>query len=243
VRYLEQARLGLSASRNLALASATQPVLAVTDDDCVPDGGWVAALADAIGREPVAGAVTGPILTLGPKPPGGFAISLRESRDAVEYSGDGIVPWGVGSGANFAARVEELRELGGWDQRLGTGSPGRAAEDADLVHRLLGAGALIRYEPAAVVRPEWQTRSRRLETHWSYGYGVGAMCGLCLARRERFVPRMLTAYCRHHLRLLLGGLRRGDRMRIAGHGRALASVAPGLAYGLRAGRRRSASVR
>src|SRR5215208_7777415 len=37
VRYFEQCRLGLSASRNLALAEATGDVLAVTDDDCFPD--------------------------------------------------------------------------------------------------------------------------------------------------------------------------------------------------------------
>ena len=39
-RYLEQPRLGLSASRNLALAEAAGDVLAVTDDDCVPDPAW-----------------------------------------------------------------------------------------------------------------------------------------------------------------------------------------------------------
>src|SRR2546428_9282024 len=44
-RYLEQPPLGLSASRNLALAVASGVVLAAPDDDCVPDPGWVTALA------------------------------------------------------------------------------------------------------------------------------------------------------------------------------------------------------
>lgn len=39
LQYLRQARLGLSASRNAALDAATQPVIAFTDDDCVPDRG------------------------------------------------------------------------------------------------------------------------------------------------------------------------------------------------------------
>src|SRR3954449_1140629 len=43
VQYVRQQRLGLSASRNAALAAATQPVIAFTDDDCVPDPGWGAA--------------------------------------------------------------------------------------------------------------------------------------------------------------------------------------------------------
>ena len=73
-RYLEQPRLGLSASRNLALASAATALLAVTDDDCAPHEGWVAALAAALTRDPVPAAVTGSIVALGPRPPGAHAV-------------------------------------------------------------------------------------------------------------------------------------------------------------------------
>lgn len=236
-RYLEQPRLGLSASRNLALGSAREAVLAVTDDDCVPDPSWLAAVANALERPPGPQAVTGPILPLGQGAPGTFAISLRESDIPVDHTGR-VIPWSVGSGGNFAARISVLRDCGGWDERLGTGSRGQAAEDADLLYRLLLAGAVVRYEPAAVVRHEWQTRARRLATRSSYGHGVGAMCGLWLARRDPYALRMLAAYARPHLRPLLGGLRRRDRARTAEHARALASVVPGLAYGLRAARQR-----
>lgn len=236
-RYLEQPRLGLSASRNLALASAREDVLAVTDDDCVPDDGWLTAVASAFERQPRPQAVSGPILPLGEGPPGTFAISLRESPTAVDHSSR-VVPWSVGSGGNFAARVPVLRDCGGWDERLGTGSGGQAGEDADLFYRLLLAGAVVRYEPAAVVRHEWQTRARRLATRSSYGHGVGAMCGLWLARRDPYALRMLAAYSRLHVRPLLGGLRRRDRARTEEHARALAGLLPGLAYGLRAARER-----
>jgi GT2 family glycosyltransferase len=235
VRYLEQPRLGLSASRNLSLASATEAVLAVTDDDCVPDPGWLAAVAQAIERQPAPTGVTGPVLPLGDGSPDTFAISLRESMNPVDHSGR-VIPWSVGTGGNFAARVSALRGCGGWDERLGAGSGGQAGEDAELFYRLLLDGAVIRYEPAAVVRHEWQTRERRWATRWSYGYGVGAMCGLRLARRDAYSLRMLAAFSRLHLRPLLGGLRRRDRVRISEHARALASLAPGLVYGLRAAR-------
>ena len=235
-RYLEQARLGLSASRNLALESAREGVLAVTDDDCVPDSGWLAAVAGAFEREPRPGAVTGPILPLGEGAPGTFAISLRDSDSAVDHSGR-VIPWSVGSGGNCAARVSLLRDCGGWDERLGTGSKGQAAEDADLFYRLLTVGAVVRYEPGAVVRHEWQTRARRLATRSSYGHGVGAMSGLWLARGDAYALRMLASYSRLHVRPLLGGLRRRDRASAEEHGRALAALVPGLAYGLRAARR------
>jgi GT2 family glycosyltransferase len=234
-RYVEQSRLGLSASRNLALAGATEAVLAVTDDDCVPDPAWLASVALALERSPTPGAVTGPVLPLGDGSADTFAISLRESAVATDHSGR-TIPWNVGSGGNFAARIPVLRGCGGWDERLGAGSDGQAGEDAELFYRLLLSGAVIRYEPSAVIRHEWQTRERRWATRWSYGYGVGAMCGLWLARRDVYALRMLAAYARLHVRPLLGGVRHRDRARVAEHARALASVAPGVVYGLRAAR-------
>ena len=232
LRYLEQERLGLSASRNLALRETATERLAVTDDDCVPDPGWVAGLEAGFEREPAPGAVTGRILPFGERPPGGHAVSLRESAETADHSGR-IVPWGVGSGANFAAPVALLRSMGGWNEGLGVGSRGRAAEDADLIYRLLIAGVTIRYAPDAVVRHAWQTPERRMASRWTYGFGVGAMCGMWLARRDRFAFTMLNAYARHHARLLLSGVRARDRFLVTGHTRALVSILPGLAYGLR----------
>lgn len=235
-RYVEQGRRGLSASRNLALRLATAPTLAVTDDDCAPDPGWLEAVAAAFERPPRPDAVSGPIHPLGEAPPGGFAISLRTSSEPVDHRGR-KQPWGVASGANFAAPVDLLRRHGGWDERLGAGSGGMAAEDAELVYRLLLAGAVVRYEPTAVVRHAWQTRERRLATRWSYGHGVGAFGGLALARRDGYAVRLLAGYGRPHARGLAAALvrRRGDA---AGeHARALASLVPGLVYGLRAASR------
>jgi O-antigen biosynthesis protein len=231
-RYLEQPRVGLSASRNLALEVAAQPLLAVTDDDCAPDFGWLAAVNAALERAPRPDAVTGPILPLGKRPPGTYPVSLRESRIGVDHVGR-VLPWAVGSGANFCAPVSLVRGVGGWDERLGAGSPGQAAEDSELILRLLDAGTTIRYEPDAVMRHEWQTREQRLASRWSYGYGIGAMCGMRLADRDRFGLRMLAGYARLHMRPLLGAMKRGDRGLASEHARALGSVAPGVLYGFR----------
>src|ERR1700737_1710967 len=81
--YLEQPRLGTSAARNLALPPASGVVLATIDDDCAPDPGGVSALAAAFERDPRPVAVTGPVLALGPRPPGSHAISLRTDARAV----------------------------------------------------------------------------------------------------------------------------------------------------------------
>ena len=233
--YVEHQRLGLSASRNLALGEAATELLAVTDDDCAPDPGWVAGIVAGAQRPPEPVAVTGPILALGERPPGGHALSLRESLEARDYRGR-MVPWGVGSGGNFAARVDALRSVGGWDERLGAGTRGMAAEDADLIYRLLLAGGIVRYEPAAVVRHAWSTEERRMETRWSYGYGVGTLSGIRLAQRDSFAWSMLKAYAVHHAKLLGSTIRNGEGHLARGHWRALVSLAPGLAYGWRSER-------
>jgi glycosyltransferase involved in cell wall biosynthesis len=232
-RYLEQERRGLSASRNLALASASRPILAVTDDDCAPEPGWVTAIARAFADGNRLAAVTGPIAPLGPQPQGTHPVSLRQSAAAAEHRWPAI-PWMVGSGANFAAPCSVLRANAGWDERLGVGSPGQAAEDADLIYRILKSGGVVRYEPAAVVQHEWQTLARRLATRRSYGYGVGALCGLWLRRGDLYALRMLASYTRLQLVRLAAAARRGDRDEMTQFRLALAGLAPGLAYGLRA---------
>lgn len=236
-RYLPQAKLGLSASRNLALRHATRRYLAVTDDDCAPDPGWLDALAAAFVWSPVPAAVTGSILALGPQPPGTYAVSLRSSDVVVDHAGP-VAPWVVGSGANFATETARLRRMGGWDERLGTGSPGRAAEDSELVYRYLRQRLLVRYDPAAVIRHEWQTVERRVATRWSYGFGVGAFLGLCARRGDAFLVWMLKSYAEHHARACLAAARHGDRALAWQHWRGLVSLIPGFSYGLRVGRRR-----
>lgn len=232
-RHVEQPRLGASAARNLALAVASGDVLATTDDDCAPDPGWVTAVAAAFDGDPKPAAVTGAVLPLGEQPPGTHAIALRTGTRAVDYRGR-MLPWIAGSGNNFSARRDVLRRHGGWDERLGPGSRAQAvAEDAELLYRILRDGEVVRYEPAAVVRHEWQTWAKRLATRSSYARGTGALCGLWFRRGDVFAVRMLAAYAKDHLMALAGAARRRDRGAAAEHMRALAGLLPGLLYGLR----------
>ena len=236
VRYIEQPRLGLSASRNLALACTQTTLLAVTDDDCAPHARWVEAIAGAFARAPAPAAVTGPIVPLGAQPPGTYAVSLRAAAAPTDHCGR-MLPWDAGSGANFAAAVAVLRACGGWDERLGVGSRGRAAEDADLLYRILRGGGVVRHEPEAIVAHEWQTWERRLATRSSYGFGVGALCGLWLRRGDPYALRMAAAYLRLHGRPLAAAALRRDRRAAREHARALRALAPGLLYGVTAPRR------
>jgi GT2 family glycosyltransferase len=233
VLYLEQPRVGLSASRNLALENSAGSIFAVTDDDCFPDPGWTEAIAAALTVDDLT-AVTGPILPPeGAPPPGMTATSMRPSRHTRLFSGR-VPPWAVGSGANFAARTVALRRIGGWDARLGVGTRGKAAEDCDILDRLLARGAIIRYDGRAVVHHAWQTAERRRATRWAYGFGIGAMAGMRLASRDSYGLRMLASYSKMHLRGMLADSRKAKWDFGCERIKALAALPAGVVYGARA---------
>ncbi|MCW2746303.1 MAG: glycosyltransferase family 2 protein [Mycobacterium sp.] len=168
-------RPGLSRARNAGVAAAMHPVVLFTDDDCVPEPGWVAAMAAAFAADPRLGAAMGRVADAGG---GGVPTSV----DAAPV-GDGelpvLVPFTaadpldqVGHGANCGFRTAALHEIGGFDVLLGAGERLCAGEDKDAVHRLLAAGWHGAAVPGSVVgHASW--RSRRAAVRLSYGYGLG----------------------------------------------------------------------
>lgn len=238
LRRVSQERRGLSASRNLAVRETTGGVLAVTDDDCVPDPGWIEAIARALRDEPQLGAVTGPMLPLGPPASDLVPVSSRLSLVRRDWRGP-VAPWLVGTGANMAIDRSLLEAVGGWDERLGVGTPGRAGEDLALIDRLLAAGATIRYEPEAVVRHQQQPLADRWTTRGAYGRGAGAWCGI-LARdaATRHAGSMLARWVALRLRLAAAAAARGRPAEVASEAHVLAGSLAGLLYGLSVGRRR-----
>jgi len=57
----------------------------------------------------------------------------------------------LGTGANMAFRTRVLRERGGFDVRLGVGTPTQGGEDANMFVRLIWDGHSLGYDPAALV--------------------------------------------------------------------------------------------
>jgi GT2 family glycosyltransferase len=62
----------------------------------------------------------------------------------------GVPVWQIGAGANMAFRRAAVRAVGGFDERLDAGAAG-CSGDSELWYRLLAAGGVCVYTPAAVV--------------------------------------------------------------------------------------------
>ena len=138
---------GLARARNRGAAAAGGAVLAFTDDDCLVERTHAARLAAAFAALPI-GFASGRVLAAGE----GEAPAALQPAASFRFLRPGRpVRPGTGQGANLAVRAAALGAVGGFDERLGAGTPFRC-EDVDLVARLLAAGVLGAHLPGVVVR-------------------------------------------------------------------------------------------
>jgi GT2 family glycosyltransferase len=153
-RYLHSDVAGVSLARNLGLREAKGSVVAFTEDDAVPEPGWIASLVDAF-ETTSADLVGGKILGLweGTRPP--WFPSSRAYLVGVFDPGGDLSPFPDGSlpmTGNLAVRREVIERVGGFDEAAGP-KPGRpiSGEDSLFAWHALGAGFRIFYQPEAVV--------------------------------------------------------------------------------------------
>ena len=184
VRYVHESCPGVAVAHNTALAMARGSIVAFTDDDVTVDPLWLAQLARGFELDEGVACVTGLILPAELESGAqvwlddywGFAKGFeRRIFDGTRPSGQPLYPYtaGVfGSGANMAFRTDALRELGGFDPALGTGSPALGGDDLAAFFDVIAGGHKLVYEPTAVVRhlhrPDYGSLRRQ-----AYGYGVG----------------------------------------------------------------------
>jgi glycosyltransferase involved in cell wall biosynthesis len=139
VRYVPVAgRHGPAAARNAGWREARGAVVAFTDDDTVPEPGWVRAGSLALERDPALAAATGQVVV--PLPP----VPRDSERNEAGLETAEFVT------ANCFCRRSVLEALGGFDEEF------RLAwrEDSDLHFRLLEAGLkLVKVPDAVVVHP------------------------------------------------------------------------------------------
>jgi GT2 family glycosyltransferase len=232
VRYVRARPGGLAQAQNDAFRATSAPIVAVLDDDCVADERWLESIVRAFTDEDLA-FMSGPVLPLGPEAPGMHAVASRTSLEPRELDAR-TLPWDAGSGNNFALRRVWFERVGGCDERLGPGAPGKGALDMDLFRRVLRAGARGRYEPAAIVFHERATKAGRLARRFPYGYGMGACCVLWIRQGDGYGKRILGRWIAMRTSWLARSLVRGRWLSVREETLVLAGTLGGIVFGLRA---------
>jgi glycosyltransferase involved in cell wall biosynthesis len=137
---------GLSRARNTGIARAAGRLLAFTDDDCYVRRDYLVQLCSVFedsGADYVGGRVV-----------------LHDASDAAVTIKDVLTPEvieprrflepGTIHGANMAVRREVVREIGGFDPLVGSGTPW-ICDDIEFLSRACWAGWSGRYDPRPVV--------------------------------------------------------------------------------------------
>ena len=190
VVILHEPEPGISAARNRALRHTTHPYIAFTDDDVVVEPDWLRRIVRPFLDDPHVACVSGLVIPTELSSPeqsqfehfyGGFHrtfVPVLHSGERPD-AGDPLFPYApgkFGTGNNMAFRVSALRELGGFDTTLGTGTPARGGEDLASFIAILLAGGSIAFEPAAVIRHSHRGTAEEFRHQvFSYGVGLSAM--------------------------------------------------------------------
>ena len=125
---------GPAAARNQGWQRAAGTLVAFTDDDCLPDPGWLTGFWSAYGGEREA-AFTGRVRVPVPAPPTDYEKNVAGLETASFVT------------ANCLCTRAALQRVGGFDERFSMAW----REDSDLEFKLMRAGIPIRYQVDAVV--------------------------------------------------------------------------------------------
>src|SRR4051794_30400357 len=161
VRMVTQS--GPAAARNAGWRAAKGSLVLFTDDDCVPQPGWLSTLAGALAEVDVAQGCTQPdpeqLYLLGP-----FARTMEVRSETGYYQT-----------CNVGYRRSVLQAVDGFDDELW-----QAGEDIDLAIRAVAAGASTTFCSQAVVHHDVRPSSLRGQLR-----GTPPWAGVVLARPKQ----------------------------------------------------------
>lgn len=221
MRYIREPRPGLSCARNRGLAEASADIVAFTDDDVRVDPWWLNGIVRGFEAAPDVACVTGLVATAELDTSAQLYFHLREGWGAscerrVYDLGQNrdpspLYPYSAGvfgAGANFAVSRAVLKEVGGFNEALGAGTPSGGGEDLNMFMRIVLAGHRLVYEPSAVVshvhRASLAELSRQMR---AYGSGcTAALTAIVMAdaRARRELPTKVISGVARMLKLSSG---------------------------------------
>lgn len=161
LRYIRTCTVGVAISRNIAIRAARADTVVFTDDDCICDPGWLAAIHVEFSADPAVMGVYGRVIP--------FGTAGKDSWDCVSQSGDLICPainqsttrlvvqspaipyLTLGAGNNMSFRKEAFHRVGLFIESLGPGSRIGTGEDLEFTYRLLWHRCRLVYTPVPLV--------------------------------------------------------------------------------------------
>jgi GT2 family glycosyltransferase len=211
LKYVQEPTPGLSYARNKGTGSASHDIAVFIDDDERVQPDWLTALAKEFCKDESVGVVSGLILPAelrtgaqlqfeqngGHSKGRGFRGCVFDERYLSEHQSALYPLPPFGAGGNMAFRVQVLKDIGGFDVALGSGTPAGAGEDTAAFAEALLAGWVMVYAPAAVVWHKHRVDDADLERQLvGYATGLGAFYAAMVIRDPTRLIQ-LAALARH----------------------------------------------
>jgi len=195
---------GLSNARNRSIEASTGDVIAFTDDDCLPDPGWLTAIETAFRSEPDLMGLGGRVDLFDSRD---RPVTIRTSRERIPLTSPGQL-FSIIAGCNMAFRRDTFDTIGTFDPQLGAGASGASAEDVDFLFRCLKAKLRVEYLPYVLVSHNHgrRTDAQVAALHRNYRIGRGAFYAKWILEGEREIFRQMVWEVQGLLSEAAGGL-------------------------------------
>ncbi len=147
VRYVFEHRQGLSWARNAGIALARGDVISIIDDDTIPDRQFLIAVKREFESRSHKGIIGGRVELWD-----ATDLPLTIKTDVIEERMTATRhPSGLMHGCNMSIHRSVAAAIGGFDRRLGVGTPALASEDLDFYYRAHRNGFEVIYAPSILV--------------------------------------------------------------------------------------------
>ena len=161
--------VGLSCSRNAALAKVAGDVIAFPDDDCLYEPGTLSSVSSLFKLYPGCDGLSGRALSFDGRP---YNLRWPESPELMTK----FRIWRQAISFSIFLRRRVVEAVGQFDERLGLGSgtPWGSGEETDYLLRAIQLGFKLRFDPTIQVRhPEPVDRFDRFQRDRAYSYALG----------------------------------------------------------------------
>lgn len=200
---VNEPKRGLSAARNAGWRRAQGRIVVFTDDDCYPATDFL----DQVGHcfsESALGFLGGRVLLFDPND---YPITIQTLEQRVEIAPRAYVGPSLIHGANCSFLREALARLGGFDERLGAGTPLCSGEDVDVLARASALGYAGAYDPRPLVFHHHRRTTQAEADQLMAGYDIGRGAFFAKGLRNR---QTRGAFLWPVLRRIGGNLARRD---------------------------------
>jgi GT2 family glycosyltransferase len=223
VQHVLSTQRGRSAGINRGLEQTSTRFVAITDDDCFVEEGWLRKMAAKLQQHPQS-VITGRVEAAGED----MVVVVTSTTPAIQYRPR--LKFDSMSGGNMGASLDVFKTVGLFEE-----DPVMAtAEDAEWAYRALRNGISIRYEPDVVLAHfGWRDTGKRVEQYRHYALSHGGFYGKYLRRGDLFMLARAAGHFGRALRRWVRGALAGNA-ELAMLGKAYClNLLPGILAGMR----------